>query len=48
MTRGTFNVLTPPGQNTPAATPQAPWVATANQGKRLFTPRVVVKTEPNV
>ena len=46
MTRGTFNILTPPGQNTPATTPQAPQVTTANQGKKLFTPRVVVKTEP--
>ena len=46
MTRGTFNILTPPGQNTPAATLQAPQVATAKQEKRLFTPRIVVKTEP--
>ena len=48
MTRGMFNVLTPTGQNTPATTPQAPWVAMANQGKRLFTPRIVVKTEPTM
>ena len=48
MTKGTFNILTSPGQNTPAFTHQAPWMATANQGKRLFTPRIVAKTDPTM
>ena len=47
MMRGTFKILTPPGQNTPAATLQASWVTTTNQGKRLFTPRTVSTTVLN-
>ena len=38
MSRGTFNILTPPGQNTPNTTPQAPQVATANQAKGYLLP----------
>ena len=48
MTRGKFNTLTPLGKNTPIIMPQTPQVTMANQGKRLCTPRIVVKTEPTM